>query len=162
MFKMPEFDDHTPLNQHPFRHWLTANIRKVDMVRGTECMSEWLKSLGFVEGEDHISEEDFNTLRYVVDHWYRTTPYFQPIYGEPLFSNTGKLEAGDGRFYVTGRERVGAYYLITGTLKKMLEKTGWIYSVTPDTTYFVVENGRLFARYRQITGQRFICELEKA
>jgi hypothetical protein len=36
---------------------------------------------------------------------------------------------------------------------------GWIYDVQPETTYFQVINGKLWAKYQQIIGSRALVEV---
>lgn len=44
----------------------------------------------------------------------------------------------------------------------MVEDAGWIYHVDPETTMFEITNGRLYAKYQQILGSRFICHIKEA
>ena len=41
----------------------------------------------------------------------------------------------------------------------MVVEAGWIYRVHPSSTYFKVIEGRLYAKYQQIIGSRYICDI---
>lgn len=139
---------HEPLVDDPFYAWLDANVKKGEKNTDGALITQYLKSLGFVVGQDRITEEQLEILRHVAEAWYRG-PWGKPTKFDDLFCNTGT------EYYIMGRkEKLG----ITHELSDLVVSSGWIYNVSPETTYFEIIGGnRLYAKYQQILGSRFIC-----
>lgn len=139
-----------PLNTDPFYAWLDANVDRGNP--GKNLMMKYLASLGFVVGKHRLTEEQFQILEYVEDVWFQWTPYHTPMSLSECFDDS------EPSFYVKGLEgRKG----ITRELRDAVAEAGWIYDVTPDTTYFEIINGRLYAKYQQILGSRFVCRIKE-
>ena len=158
-FQLPPYDGDQPIVAHPFYTWLTDNV---DLKEGGHSrIIDWIKSLGFWVDKDALSPEDVDTLRYVEEYWWRCSPWFKPHTWGDMFSEVGLLDRAlpDGQFFVTGPGRCAGYYKITQKLRDMVLATGWIYNVHPSTTYFEVIEGRLYAKYQQILGSRYICDI---
>lgn len=152
--QLPQYSDDQPLVEHPFYQWLTANCSKLELSAGYRP-SDWLRSLGFERGVDRISEHGMKTLSIVEEHWWRCSPYFEPHWDKDLFT----LPTRDTvKFYIQGSTH-NEFMGITHKLQTMVVEAGWIYNVHPSTTYFEVIEGRLYAKYQQIIGSRYICDI---
>lgn len=158
-FQLPPYSGDQPLVAHPLYQWLSANVDRNE--GGHSRMLDWIKGLGFRVGEDALSPEDVQTLRFVEDYWWRYSPRFKPHTWGSLFSEVGHLVrvTPDEQFFVTGPGRCHGYYKITQKLRDMVAEAGWIYNVHPSTTYFEVIEGRLYAKYQHIVGSRYICDI---
>ena len=154
-FQLPQYSDDQPLAEHPFYQWLTDNVDRSQ--GGHSKMLDWIKGLGFRVGEDALAPEDVDTLRYVEAHWWRFSPWFNPCSGKDLFV---KPTAGGESFYFGG-PHFNEFRGITQKLRDMVMAAGWIYNVHPSTTYFEVIAGRLYAKYQQIIGSRYICDISE-
>lgn len=150
-FELKTVRDDEPLNLDPFFDWLNANVDRCNP--GPKIIQRYLESLGFVIGQDRITEGQHKTLNYVLEVWFRCMPYHLPM-------TLGECFTPGTDFHVRGIE--GDQHNITPELKKAVEGAGWIYAVEPSTTYFEVNGGRLFAIYQQILGSRFICTIKEA
>ena len=167
-FALPPHGYNQPLVEHPFFKWLSATYSKRELTKlGPGDRSEvykpreWLKTLGFQTGVDRLAEEDLKTLHLVEEHWWRCSPWFEPHVWGSLFSEVGYLVRAlpNEQFFVTGPGRCSGYYKVTQKLRSMVAEAGWIYAVCPSTTYFEVIEGRLYAKYQQILGSRYICDI---
>ena len=137
-----------PLANDPFYAWLDANVDRCNP--GKNLRRRYLESLGFVVGEHRLTEEQVEILGCVEDVWFHMTPYHTPMRLSECFDD------GTPSYYVKG---LGKCHGITIELRDAVAEAGWIYDVTPDTTYFEIINGRLYAKYQQILGSRFICKI---
>jgi hypothetical protein len=114
----------------------------------------YLSDLGFVKGRDKITSEEFDILKYAFDAFHRTAPHYP---GRVKLSEALRpLPDGAPGFYLQGH---AGRYALAPELSEALTQAGWIYDVKPDTTYFQVIRGRLFAKYQQIIGSRCLCEV---
>ncbi len=158
-FQLPPYNGDQPIVEHPFHQWLTDNVDRKE--GGHSRMLDWIKALGFRVGEDALSPGDLSTLHVVEEYWWRYSPRFGAHTWGNLFSEVGHLVrvAPDEQFFVTGPGRCSAYYKVTQKLRDMVAEAGWIYGVHPSTTYFEVIEGRLYAKYQQILGSRYICDI---
>ena len=148
LFNLKCVSANEPLNTDPYYAWLDANVDRCNP--GKELMRRYLDSLGFIVGTHRITEEQFKILEYVEDTWFRFTPYHTPMRLSECFDDSAPS------FYVNGLEvRKG----ITRELRDAVAEAGWIYDVSPYTTYFEIINGKLYAKYQQILGSRFICKI---
>ena len=167
LFEFKHVRDDEPLRHDPFHTWLTANVSRADPGRGLDLIVTYLSTLGYVRGEHRISEEAIKTLRYVIDMWLTLTPFGEPATLSELFDDSTP------RYYVIGLPQradiTPAHYAkglhrradITPKLKTLVECSGWIYEVSPDTTYFEIIEDRLYAKYQQILGSRFLCRIRE-
>lgn len=152
-FQLPPYNDDQPMVEHPLYQWLTDNVDRSK--GGHSMMLDWVKLLGFRVGEDALSPEDVRTLHLVEEHWWSCSPWFKPHSDKDLFTLPTK---GTEKFYIQGptdNEFMG----ITHKLRTMVMAAGWIYNVHPSTTYFKVIEGRLYAKYQQLLGSRYICDI---
>lgn len=158
-FQLPPYDGDEPIVAHPFHKWLTDNLDRKE--GGHSRIIDWIKGLGFRVGEDALSPGDLSTLHVVEEYWWRYSPRFGAHTWGSLFSEVGHLVrvAPDEQFLVTGPGRCSGYYKVTQELRDMVLATGWIYNVHPSTTYFEDIEGRLYAKYQQILGSRYICDI---
>lgn len=115
----------------------------------------YLDSLGFVIGQDKCTEQEFEILKYACDAFHRTAPHIAECL---TFSECFTEASTPGAFWVQGKP--GRYHPRPAILEA-LQGAGWIYDITPETTYFAVINGRLFAKYQQIIGSRCIVQLRE-
>ena len=152
-FQLPPYNDDQPIVEHHFYQWLTDNVDRSQ--GGHSRMLDWIKGLGFRVGEDALSPNDLNTLHVVEEHWWRYSPRFKPCSGKDLFV---KPLVGGESFYFCG-PHFNEFRGITQKLRNMVIAAGWIYNVHPSTTYFEVIEGRLYAKYQQILGSRYICDI---
>ena len=151
LFVFKTVGEHEPLCEDPFYAWLDANVTRVKPGRYIDHCLAYLGELGFVRGKNRVSEEQLQTLKYVHEIWCQFTPFFEPKARADLF------DSSEPTYYIHGYGRSGA----TCELVKMVRETGWIYEVTPDTTYFEILDGRLYAKYQQIIGSCFICRIKE-
>ena len=152
-FQLPPYSDDQPVVAHPFHQWLTNNVDRSQ--GGHSRMLDWLKSLGFCVGEDALSSHDVDTLHIVEEHWRRCSPWFKPHAYKDLFTvPTDDPE----KFYIQGSTH-NVIMEITQKLRDMVVAASWIYDVHPSTTYFEIISGRLYAKYQQILGSRYICDI---
>ena len=153
MDKDPAFTLPGPIGANvPFEHlhvwqWAKSQPRPdVDLMK-------YLDSVGFVMGRDRLTSEDLDTLNHAIEHFHRVMPHMPgPV---PLSEVLTPSADGSG-FYVQGKP---GRYLLSDSAKSALVNAGWIYDVQPDTTFFQVTNGKLWAKYQQIIGSRPIVEV---
>lgn len=148
VFNLKTVAEEEPLVNDPYFAWLEANARKGDGVDDMDRLCAYLAEQGFVKGEHKLTEDTLRILGYVADTWYRTTPWSPPQRFDTLF-----VPGGTPYSVVGVTPKLG----ISEALIDILENAGWIYPVRPDTTYFEITHGRLFAKYQQILGSRFLC-----
>lgn len=154
-FKLPPYNDDQPLVEHPFYQWLTDNVDRSQ--GGHSKMLDWIKGLGFRVGEDALAPEDVDTLHLVEEHWWRCSPWFGSQAGKDLF----KLPTPNEESFYFGGPYFSEFRGITQKLRDMVMAAGWVYNVHPSTTYFEVIAGRLYAKYQQILGSRYICDISE-
>lgn len=152
-FQLPPYSGDQPIVAHPFHRWLTDNVDRSQ--GGHSMMLDWVKLLGFRVGEDALSPGDLSTLHVVEEHWWRCSPRFKPHSDKDLFTLPTK---GADKFFIQGPAH-DEFLGITHKLRTMVMAAGWIYGVYPSTTYFEVIEGRLYAKYQQILGSRYICDI---
>ena len=148
LFNIKIISANEPLNSDPFYAWLDANVDRGNP--GKSLMIRYLDSLGFVVGKHRLTEEQFKILHYVEDTWFQFTPYHTPMRLSECFDDSTPS------YYVIGLEGRNG---ITLKLRDAVADAGWIYDVLPETTYFEIINGKLYAKYQQILGSRFICKI---
>lgn len=147
-FPVPTLQNDAPLKEHPFYQHLCENHTKQDML--FDMIESYLASLGFVKDVDIIDDAAFSDLLTVARSWEILAPWYKPKHVSDLFTWHGE------QFYFHGsKERRG----ITPLLRQMLVDAGWIHPVEPATTYFEVIDGRLYAKYQQILGSRYLCDI---
>ena len=117
--------------------------------RANVKITKYLDSLGFVVGRDRLTEAQYQTLDYAIKHFHRVYPHV----ASPLTFAECFTEAPTG-FYVQGKP---GRYSLEPKLREALDAAGWIYEVSPETTYFEILNGILWAKYQQIIGSRPVC-----
>ncbi len=116
----------------------------------------YLESLGFVMGRDKITPDDFEILQSAIDHFHRVAPHFpQPV---KLSDALRPVADGAPGFYVVG---MPGRYSLAPELCEALKGAGWIYDVIPETTYFEIVRGLLWAKYQTIIGSRALCEVKE-
>ena len=152
-------NDRDPLVADPFYAWCDANLERSNLEKSRLAYAiDYLDSLGFVKGKHKVSERDLKTLEYVFETWVRTTPYYSPCKFSDLFTD------GDA-YYVSGAESYGVVKPwrrnVTPKLVEMVRNAQWIYDVEPNSTYFELNGNRLYAKYQQILGSRFLCFVEE-
>lgn len=151
LFPLKIIADDESLCDDPFFAWLDTHAKKDDGAKGMDHILAYLGDQGFVVGQHRLSDRDVKVLEYVLDSWYRMTPWGEMRTLDALFDDSNP------KFYVKGlSERRG----ITSYLLRLIEQAGWIYEVKPETTYFEVIDNRLYAKYQSILGDRFLCRIE--
>ena len=143
----PPFDASIPFTQLHVWQWAKTQAR------GDVQVLKYLAALGFHMGVDRLDPDDYKTLEYAIEAFHRCAPHLPGVH--PLSAVLPRAD-GDG-FYCRGiPHRVNP----SDELRATLVGAGWIYEVTPESTYFeILPGGRLFARYQQIIGSRFLCEV---
>lgn len=152
---IPEpFTDQTPFNQMHVYQWGNNQVNRKDVT-----IKNYLDSLGFVIGMDKLNEGEYKRLDYAIDAWHRTRPYIHEVMLiTDVFTPTAK---GGGRFWVSGLAFARfANNDIEVKVRKAITEAGWIYDINPETTYFEIVGNRLYARYQQIIGSRFIMHIK--
>lgn len=156
-FNLKIISEHEPLVTDPYFAWLDANVDRCNPE--SFLVGKYLESLGFVVGEDKITEDQHRILDYVEETWFRLTPYHLPMTWDECFV-PGKDFSVHAK--PPGEDKPFCRRNITPALKAAVEQSGFIYPVHPDNCYFEVINGRLYAKYQQILGSRFICTVKEA
>ena len=149
LFNLKTVSMHEPLIDDPFYAWLNENVDRGNP--GDSLLIRYLKSQGFIVGEHRITEEQAQILCYVEEAWFRCTPYHTPMSLDEMFV------PGDA-YCVSGLDH---RCNITPELISAVANAGWIYPVEPNTTYFEINDGRVYAKYQQILGSRFICRVRE-
>ncbi len=143
----PLADDIPLCEMHVFAWAATQPRNRVGLMN-------YLQSLGFETGKHRITEAQYETLRYALDHYHATAPHFGGVHKLADILKPATNETG---FYVQG---LPGRYVPSGELVQALQRAGWVYDVKPETTYFTVsERGVLWAKYQQIIGGRPLCQL---
>lgn len=151
-FSIPgNFTDQTPFDQMHIWQWaLTQTRANVDPFK-------YLDSLCFVVGTDRLTEDQFDRLRYACDAFHVHAPRMPAAPFADLFRKAGPKDSGQS-FWV--QEKPGRW-IPAPSIVECLQASGWIYDITPDTTFFQIIGGnRLFAKYQTIIGSRFLCEVK--
>lgn len=155
MFRAPKHDAQTPIVELPFWQWLAAKgkatIRK-ERKTDLDYVVDYLSEHGFIEGQDTVETDLLDALLLVFKHFWDASPEIAPLKLSAAFT-----ESTHG-FYVEGldyKKRFAVSARITGALAG----SGWIYDIEPSTTYFSVINGKVWAKYQQIIGQRCLFEV---
>lgn len=144
MFTIPgPLTDRTPFAEMHVWGWAKSQPR------ANIELTKYLDSLGFVVGRDRLTEAQYQTLEYAIDTFHRVYPHF----AKPLSFSEALTESAAG-FYVQGKP---GRYSLEPKLHETLDAAGWIYEVSPETTYFEIINGILWAKYQQIIGSRPLC-----
>jgi hypothetical protein len=157
LFTFPTVGPKDPLTGDPFYAWLDANEDRRDPDSFMDALLEYLKTLGFDKEQHIIDEGVLDTLKYVREQWLLLTPFFPPQSMQDLFS-----DKKTPKYFVKGiKEWNDPHSGITEKLQNMVNESGWIYMVWPETTYFEVIGDRLYAKYHQILGSRFICRIKE-
>lgn len=147
-----------PMRDDPFWAYLETHAAKGCRISDMTHIKMYLATLGFVHGEHRISEEDMNTLKNIAHYWYETCPWTPPKRMDELFCDSGPHGLS---FWLRKPEDArGCHTGITTLLIRLITESGWVYGVTPSTTYFEIIDDRLYAKYQSILGSRFICRLE--
>ena len=153
-FSIPVFDENTKFSDLPLWQYLEtigkANLRhKKDL----DIVIVYLESLGFVQGVDKVTPDQLRILDYCVKTFFDCSPEL----GEQTFDDMFTLCKVDG-YYVQGK---AGRYMPTQALVAALIAAGWIYEVSPETTYFTISTGgRVWAKYQQIIGQRCLFQIK--
>lgn len=151
LFTFPIVTKDEPLCNDPYYQWMDNHRQKGDGMGDIDSLHAYLESLGFIKGKHIITPDNLTILQYVSETWHRCSPWLrEEVEIKDIFDDS------QPSFYVQGLPRKG----VTQKLKDVIVKSGWIYDVTPNTTYFTVDGNRLFAQYHQILGSRFICKLK--
>lgn len=150
LFNLKHVTPTEPLVDDPFYAWLEANAKKGDRINDMDRICTYLAEQGFIEGTHKISEEALKILNYVLETWYRCTPWGGTMKLSECFTP-------GAAYYVKGLpDRME----VTASLNALLNESGWIYNVSPDTTYFEIIGDCLYAKYQQILGSRFLCRIK--
>lgn len=142
--------ENTPFRELHFWQWAQHQPR------GRVAVKTYLGEVGFIVGRDKITESEYKILRYAVEAFHRCMPWMG---AERKFSDVFRKSDGvtDGEsFYVQG---MVDRFDITQEVREALEASGWVYDVRPETTYFAIINGTVFAKYQQILGSRPLFKL---
>lgn len=118
--------------------------------RADVSVLRYLEGRGFVPGEDKISEDESECLRYAVGHFHRTAPWMS---GEAKFKELFTRVYKRG-YFVSGRT---GYWEPCAGIKEALDKAGWLWD---EGTYFKEVNGVLWAHYNQIIGSRPLVKVK--
>ena len=153
-FKFKIVSSNEPMSNDPFYHWLDKryNSCKINVISREH--PEWyyyLTDIGFNVDIHIVSEENLKSLEYIENYWFNCTPYFEPKYKAELFYSG---------FHQGELPGIISAEFATPELVQMVIHAGWVYNVTPETTYFKVINGYLFAKYQCIIGSRRICKVK--
>lgn len=147
----------TPFDELHFWSWASTVPRSEVTLRG------YLGSLGFDIETQMVDPVDYEILDYACRHWHHITARIPGCHRfEDFFTRTPEVEEGErtGYFVVWSEGNRSGYYDITKPLKEELSNAGWVYDVTPETTYFEVIGDTVWARYQQIIGSRPLLRLK--
>lgn len=123
--------------------------------RNNVTIHSYLASLGFVIGTDKLDEGDYKTLDYAIDAFHRAAPRIPGLH-----SFADLFEPAEDGFYI--REGKPGVWKPRQLVIDALVNAGWIYDVTPDSTYFEIIGSKVWAKYQQIIGSRPVAELAPA
>lgn len=154
VFNFPQVSANEPMVNDPFYHWLNEryNYCKINVVDSDH--PDWcyyLMDIGFDVNIHIVTEESLNILKNIEAYWFCCTPYFEPKSKAELFYHDFS-KGVDSNFI--------SLEFATPELAQMVIDSGWIYDVIPETTYFEITNGYLFAKYQRIIGSRRICKIK--
>lgn len=141
----------TPFTE--FHAWQWAQHQKRDRVD----VFNYLAELGFVKGKHRITPEQFELLRVVIDMFHRVAPRMDGIHAFADLLTPATSIDEQTSFYVQGKP---GRYVPSDALVAALVDAGWVYAVRPQTTYFAIINGKVFAKYQQIIGSRVLAQLK--
>lgn len=122
--------------------------------RADVTIFKYLESVGFRVGVDRITEDTYKTLDYAIESFHRT----EPRISEALPLSELFTPAKFGGFYVQG---LSGRWNPTARVIETLGDAGWIYDVSPETTYFDVSSSTVWARYQSIIGSRAIARIAR-
>lgn len=154
VFSFPQVSPNESMINDPFYHWLNVRYNSCKINAINRENPDWycyLTDIGFNSDVNIVTEESLNILKNIEDYWFNCTPYFEPKHKEELFYYGFKQ--GELSNFVSVE-------FATPELVQMVINAGWIYAVTPETTYFEITNGYLFAKYQSILGSRKICKVK--
>lgn len=153
LFPLPgEVTSETPFGHLHIWQWAGAQD---DRNKVTLC--EYLLSIGFVTGAHRITEQQYEILSLALDHYRLVAPHMPGVRTfDSLFTLAPENYKGEV-FWVQGKP---GRYILADEVRTALFKAGWIYDVQPDTTYFAVINGTLWAKYQSIIGSRALARIE--
>ena len=156
MFKAPKHDAQTPIVDLPFWQWLAAKgkatMRKERRKTDLDYVVDYLSEHGFVKGRDTVEADLLDTLLLVVKHFCDSAPEIAPLKLSAAFTENA------GGFYVEGLD-YKKRFAVSASITAALTESGWVYGIEPSTTYFSVINGKVWAKYQQIIGQRCLFEV---
>ena len=155
MFKAPKHDAQLPMVELPFWQWLIAKGKgtmRQTQKNGLDYVVDYLTEHGFSEGHDTVETDLLETLLNVFKHFWDVAPETAPI------KLSTAVKENENGFYVDGLD-YKKRYMVAPHIIKALKSAGWVYNVWPSTTYFSVVNGKVFAKYQQILGQRCMFEV---
>lgn len=157
LFEFPVVDENTPLRADPFWAWLDENVERSKPGSYLDHVKAYLAPMGYSIEKHTLGERALDILKYVHEMWCRSTPYFKPTPWLELFTDGSEfyLQQSMPLVPVTRGARTG----ISPKLKDMVEQSGFIYDVVPADCYFELSDDRLYAKYQQILGSRFICRV---
>ena len=145
LFALPgPLADDIPLSQLHVWQWAAAQPR------ADVTVARYLASLGFVTGTHRLTSEQYDTLKCALQLFHSVHPHLAPRRLADAFP-------GPGDFYVSGLQDRRA---LAPDVAAALQAAGWVYDVTPASTYFQIQHGedgrpfKVWARYQQIIGSR--------
>lgn len=151
-FTIPgSFTDETPFEQMDVWRWALTQTR------ANVNISKYLDSINFVIGKDRLTESQYKRLEYAVDCFHRCAPRMPVAFFSDLFTEAGVTDSNRA-FWVQGKP---GRWVPGKCIVDCLQASGWIYEISPETTYFeIIGENRLFAKYQRILGSRFLCEVK--
>lgn len=140
----------------PFRTLHVVKWARSQDKRADVTMDNYLSAVGFVVGRDRLDETQYDVLHGAIEHFHRVEPHLK---GEHKFSDLFTLAPKGSGFWVKGV--TDGPWIPAQALVDALVASGWIYDVTPDTTYFnfIAENCTVWAEYQQIIGSRPLARI---
>lgn len=158
-FAFSIISENEPLSKDAFYAWLSEdeNNPRIKGNQREHMILCYLESLGFIKGEDKITEKELQILQYIEEHWHRTFPRLP----SSKFSDLFPVPDSEHGYYVAGnvKGKLHNKYLLGKDLILAINETGMIYRLSPENYYFEIINGNLFIKYQQILGSRFICNI---
>lgn len=145
LFPLPgPLADDIPMSQLHVWQWAAAQPR------ADVTLARYLAALGFVTGTHRLTPEQHDTLKCALQHFHSVHPHLTPRRLADVFP-------GPGAFYVQG---LPGRHAVAPDVLAALTAAGWVYDVTPASTYFQIQHGedgrpfKVWARYQQIIGSR--------
>lgn len=149
-FDIPEpFNKEVPLCDTHFWAWAR------EQPRSKVTIEHYLESLGFRVGYDYLDKGCFDLLDTMVKHFHYVEPYLPPFRKFSDAFTPAEAEDPYG-YYVQGKP---GRWKANPKVVQALVAAGWIYEISPATTYFAVTGNRLWARYQTIIGSRPVAEI---